>query len=148
MPKLAHTPVTLHDAVAEWVGLHYKVNFEAEPEDRQQVWTARYLDSNFDKLFVAITCWENGFAINVHPDHTTVLLALADELLAGQDSYTVGVLNGSAEELLKAAVAFEQREEDPGEAVALLGHFADGEFHDAPDLPFQETNFFSSNRDS
>lgn len=32
--------------VAEWVGLHYKVNFDAEPADRKANWRQRYVESH------------------------------------------------------------------------------------------------------
>lgn len=34
------------DDVAEWVGLHYKVNFGAEPCDRKDLWVARFKESH------------------------------------------------------------------------------------------------------
>lgn len=34
------------DSVAEWVGLHYKVNFEAESLEKQHDWLERYLEAN------------------------------------------------------------------------------------------------------
>lgn len=33
------------DDVAEWVGLHYKVNFDSEPDDRKADWIRRYTES-------------------------------------------------------------------------------------------------------
>lgn len=36
------------DDVAEWVGLHYQVNFDAEPPLRQLEWAVRYQDSHAD----------------------------------------------------------------------------------------------------
>lgn len=36
------------DDVAEWVGLHYKVNFDAEPEDRKTDWTGRWAQAQRD----------------------------------------------------------------------------------------------------
>lgn len=33
------------DDIAEWVGLHYRVNFNAEPPARQQEWIDRYLET-------------------------------------------------------------------------------------------------------
>lgn len=37
------------DDVAEWVGLHYKVNYSAESSERQKEWVERYLESNPQK---------------------------------------------------------------------------------------------------
>lgn len=34
-----------HDAIAEWVGLHYKVNFDAEPKDRREEWIGRWVQT-------------------------------------------------------------------------------------------------------
>lgn len=45
----AHLPCNANvdwDAVEEWVGLHYQVNFEAEPPLRQLEWVVRYQDSH------------------------------------------------------------------------------------------------------
>lgn len=36
------------DAVAEWVGLHYKVNFDAESGPKRYEWILRYIDSHHD----------------------------------------------------------------------------------------------------
>jgi hypothetical protein len=37
---------SLLEDVAEWVGLHYKVNFDAEPDDRRADWIERYKDAH------------------------------------------------------------------------------------------------------
>jgi len=35
-------------AVAEWVGLHYRVNFDAEPAERKADWVRRYNESHVE----------------------------------------------------------------------------------------------------
>ena len=39
---MAAQRVQTQDQVAEWVGLHYGRNFEAEPPEKQAEWIARY----------------------------------------------------------------------------------------------------------
>lgn len=36
------------DQVAEWVGLHYRANFDAEPPERRDEWVRRYLEAHRD----------------------------------------------------------------------------------------------------
>ncbi len=46
------------EEIAEWVGLHHKVNFDAEPVDRQNEWIRRYAESQ------TVECSECGKRIS------------------------------------------------------------------------------------
>lgn len=46
IPHPADVPAVDLVAVAEWVGLHYKVNFDAEPESRRETWIRRFVEAH------------------------------------------------------------------------------------------------------